>query len=167
MVSKNKNSNRIKILVVTGILLLVACIVYIFWISNNDKEIPAPTDTDSVNYNPPTESDSRDVQRRKEEIVKEDQLEQNNSSNKKQVTPVLTETSKTRVFGFVGDVVEATGACVFTFNNGTVVVKKNPGVPDVSKTNCATTPPSGSGWSVILSYTSPTASGKSQESKIE
>lgn len=92
------------------------------------------------------------------------------SSSKKKVTPVITYASNSssdkRVFGYVPGIVEGDGTCTFTFSGNGSVVKKTDGVEDVSKTNCATTPPSGSGWSVVLAYSSDQAEGISQKVKV-
>lgn len=91
----------------------------------------------------------------------------NSTSTKKSVTPVITYASNnsgdSRVFGYVGGVVENTGTCTFTFTGNGTIIKKSIGVEDVSKTNCSTTPPSGKGWSVTLSYNSNSASGASKK----
>lgn len=95
----------------------------------------------------------------------------NSTSTKKSVTPVITYASNnsgdSRIFGYVGGVVESTGTCTFTFTGNGSIVKKSTGVEDVSKTNCSTTPPNGAGWSVVLSYSSKAASGISKKVVVE
>lgn len=167
MVIKNKNNGKKWLLLVFTIIFILGLIGTAYWFNSSKDEPQNPTDTEAINYDPPTDEDAQDVQNRKEEIVKEDQDEQAQSSTKKEITPILTEASKTRVFGYIGGVVEEGGSCTFTFTGNGTVVKKSGGVADVSKTNCATTPPNGTGWSVILSYNSITASGKSQARNVE
>lgn len=95
----------------------------------------------------------------------------NPTSTKKSVTPVITYANNNpgdnRVFGYVSGVVESSGTCTFTFTGNGTITKPTTGVEDVSKTNCSTTPPAGNGWSVVLSYSSNTASGKSQKVPVD
>lgn len=183
--SLSRNQSKIKwIFYAICASTLIVCLLLMLELTNatnffDDSQPTTETETtttsENVDTKPPVGSTKKEEQ--SEQVVsgnpKDDSSQTNTpnqtnvTSTKKSVTPVITFASNnpgdSRVFGYVNGVVESTGTCTFTFTGNGTVTKKSTGVEDVSKTNCSTTPPNGDGWSVVLSYDSKAASGKSQK----
>ena len=90
------------------------------------------------------------------------------SDSKKSVKPIITNSSKSFVSGYVSGVSENGGTCTFTFTSNKTVVRKVNGKPNASTTDCILGNPNltGDGWNVTLEYESANAYGKSNSSKV-
>lgn len=127
-----------------------------------------PEGTEVINLDPPTENDRRAVEQHKEELASQQQVSNANSpapGQKKQVYPVITSALKTEIRAYVPSIVEDGGTCTATATQGSqTVIKTSEGFGDASTTQCAPIIISlGSGtWSVIVTYSSSTAEGKSR-----
>ncbi len=180
-VSKNKKNRRNILIGSTAFLVIAVIGVFALetlgitsFFSGSETPPSTPTTTNTTSEDTTSVNEGQDQTQSEQDSIKENSAISSNGTNsnstgntsKKSVTPVITSADSSRVFGYVPGVVENGGTCTFTFSGNGNSVKKSQGVADVSKTICATTPPSGSGWSVVLSYTSSTASGASQKVKV-
>ena len=96
-----------------------------------------------------------------------------NPGSKKQVTPVITNASQEQINAYVPGVFEEGGSCTATLTKGNkTVTKTSTGFQNVSYTSCAPINISGQltergTWSLVLSYNSTTAEGKSAAASLE
>lgn len=136
----------------------------------------AGTSPDGVNYNPPTEQEVKEVEDRKEAIVKQQEAQNNptpppTSSNKKAVKPVIVRANGGEVSGYVPGIVEEGGTCIAVFKNGASEVKKtSTGIADASTTVCPPISYAGTavqpGWQVTLHYESNVSQGASDATQV-
>ncbi len=144
--------------------------------NNNDPS--SPESSDGINYNPPTEEETKLAEDRKAEIVK-NQDEQNESSappttatpgsSKRSVTPTIVSYGRDGIGGYISGITEEGGTCTATYSQGTkVITKTSAGFFDVNKTTCsslevASSELSPGEWKVILRYDSAKSQGVSSE----
>ena len=168
-----------KLLLIGAALLLVvaAGATYHFTRSSN----PSPSTTQNkpkiapyVNLNPATDQQKQQSQNAKDAIVaQQDQQAQkaaDTSGAKSAVTPVITHADSSVVNGYISGVFEDGGTCTATFTeNGDTKSFTSAGFENVSVTNC---PPihlsglSSGSWTLVLSYSSSTASGSSASQTV-
>jgi hypothetical protein len=164
-----------KVLVATAVILAVggAYAGYHFFIADNFE--PPGQPTSPINYDPPTEEEEADSQARKDALAQ--QQAQQADSNKKQVTPVVTNASQrgSDIFlsAYVPGVAEEGGKCTYKITQGgSTVTKVTDGFVNVSNTNCTPVEMkrgefNNSGdWQVTVSYSSVSASGVSQSKTL-
>jgi hypothetical protein len=127
-----------------------------------------------VNYGPPTKEEIKETEQHKQELEKK--LGTGNTppppSTSKQANVIVTYASVSETRGYVGNVFEDGGTCTATFTKGSVKVSgTSSGITDVNKTTCpaiAIDPSklSSGDWTVVLSYSSSTASGTSESKTV-
>lgn len=175
MAKKKKGLSKKKWLLIAAVVLLFCVAAFMYQRAHRST---APTTTTGqtveqpkVDLSPPTTEDQKAVDSNKNRIVSEqEQQNQTPSSSQKTVTPVITGVSASEVRAYVQGVVEDGGTCSVTATRGSqTVTGSSSAIANVSTTQCGPISVSlGSGtWKVVVSYTSSTASGKSQEGSYE
>lgn len=168
-------SNKKKVVVIIVITaLVVAALGFAAFKVFRKTDTSTPTGTDTINLEPATEQDKQEADQNKDRIVEEQKQSANTgtsqTSNKKQVNVVITNAATDSINAYVTGVFEENGTCTATFTQGsTSVTRTSNGFQNVSYTQCAPiTPnlPSGGSWSVVVSYSSSTAEGKSQAQSL-
>lgn len=150
-----------------GLAVLVAVVGSVFAYRHLTKPTP-PTVPADVKLAPATEEEKKESDANKQRLVdeKNNQPSQDQSSEAKQVGVIITNASSESVNAYVTGVFEENGVCTATFTQGsTVVTRSSSGFANVSYTQCEPiTPnlPNPTGWSVVVSYSSASAQGKSQ-----
>lgn len=183
MKRKTKMTNKKKMLLTLSALSIIAVVLLVLELSNvvsffgSDNSTDETVTTTGVEEGSETKDSSEQLPTTNQSPNSPDDAKSNaiaeqnqqQSNQKRKVVPVITSASKDFVIGYVPAISEETGTCTFTFTgNGTTIIKKTAGIIDVSKTNCSVSPNlSGSGWSVVLSYDSPVASGESGKTKVQ
>jgi hypothetical protein len=180
---KMKNKKGSKKLVVIGIIVVIAFAVggaVFLWMRSSEK--PANNSDDNtfgkVNYDPPTDEDKAYNDRIKEQLGNESQDQNNDPNTKKNVSVTVVDASQygsaVEVRAFIPGITESGGECTFTFTNGTnQVVRKSAAHAEAQTTPCAnlsvdksTFSPTGA-WSLVVSYSSSSSSGKSDVKTVE
>lgn len=147
--------------------------------TNKKQPIFTPTSTGQpVNLSPPTNQEKQQVDQTKDQITKDQASQPSAPSSNPQTTasPFITYAAQQgqsiQVNGYVGGVFEDNGTCLATFTKGDLkVTGESKGIADSDHTTC---PPitiprssfSSGTWSVVLSYSSDTASGSSQARNV-
>lgn len=134
---------------------------------------PSASDTQSgdyVNLNPPTEQEKQDAEENKKALAEEPSPPAPTSNGKKQVNPEITYADHSEVRAYVPGIFEEGGTCTATATKGTQTeTASSKGFKNVSYTQCEPIEwslPSGV-WSVVVSYSSSTAQGKSEPIDVE
>jgi cytoskeletal protein RodZ len=157
-------------------LLLGGGLAYAQLKSNQPSNQPASNASDRqsgdyINLTPPTEQDKNDAAQNKKNLANDTPSPPSTvPDGKKEVTPVITNASTSEVRAYVPGIFEDGGTCKATATKGSqTVTKSSAGFADVNKTSCVPIKWSlaGSGWSVILSYSSSTAQGKSEAYSVD
>lgn len=152
-------------------LVVLAMAVFAFQARQNENIGGNPNTTVEdgtyVNLDPPTEQELSDTEKHKDDLLKQSEQSSNTSTGSKKVTPVITGANGQQINAFVPGVFEEGGSCKATLTKGTeVVTKTSAGFENVSYTSCTPIDVSGSlgsgSWSVIVSYSSSSASGQSE-----
>lgn len=156
-------------------ILLAGGLYWAFF--RESKNTSQPTDTTGgssyVNLDPPTDQEKQETEAYKKQLAEQgDTPAPTATSEKKKVTPVITIATTERVTAYVSGIFEDGGICTATFAKGDqVVVKTSKGFENASYTTCNPINPgeqvNGAGWSVIVSYNSATAEGKSQSMQVK
>ncbi len=169
-----------KKLIVAGLVLLIVILgLSANWYRSRNSSQPGtdidPPGTEKIDLSPPTEADKQAVDENKERIARQEDSSSQAPTSGIAVTPTIVDASyysQEQVFelsAFVSGVFESTGVCKVTLTKGsTVITRESAGFKNSSYTSC--TPisipranfPSSGEWSVLVSYTSPTAQGSSQ-----
>lgn len=129
--------------------------------------VDQPISDGTTNLDPPTEQEKKETEAHKDELVRQAQEEKNQAkqTGKKQVSVVVTNATASSINSYVSGVVEENGTCTATMTQGsTVVTRTSQGFSNVGVTNCAPINPqlpNGGDWSLVLSYSSANAEGKS------
>lgn len=178
--TKAKNK---KLIVIGLVVLIVVAGLTANWYRNRNASqtgdvIDAPG-TEKIDLSPPTEADKQAVDENKERIARQEDAAGQTPTSGIAVTPTIVDASyyaSDQVFelsAFVSGVFESTGVCKVTLTKGsTVITRESAGFQNSSYTSC--TPisipranfPSSGEWSVVVSYTSPTAQGSSQSKTV-
>jgi hypothetical protein len=180
--SKRRVSHkRIVIFLVLIVTLLTAVIFGTkAFVSRNDKAATGDKPSETINYAPATEEEKRQTDQHKEDLAKQQEDEQNQqpSTNKKTVTPIITGAGqyedKVEVRAYVPSIVESGGKCTFTFKKGsaqfTRTIDTMPG-PQSTQCDAVTVPvsefPSKGTWALTVSYVSTSSSGTSDTQNVE
>jgi hypothetical protein len=171
--------------------LSIALVVVLFligggvWALRDDSQEPAATGTTGtklpepeaekpyVNLNAPTKTDKQETDAHKDELTNQQNKPTTNpSTGKKDVTVIVTSADQSYVRAYAQGIVEDNGACTATITKGSqTYTQTSQGFSNVSQTNCAIDVSSlqlgSSGWSVVVSYSSATSSGKSQSYTVQ
>lgn len=170
-----------KLIIILAVLTLIAISVasYVFVIrgdQRNSQQTASTTQEDKVNLDPPTEEDKTRVEQNKQRIV--DQQNGQSQTSGSTAKPVITYAeqyqSNVEVGGYVNGIFEDGGTCTAKFSQGSqVVTKSSKGVKNSNNVSCpaivtpaSTLSPKGT-WTVTLTYSSPTASGTSDQRTLE
>lgn len=154
--------------VIVGLVLVGAGL----WFWHNGKEQPKVGKTSSggyVNLSPATKAEKKETDSHKKALADGDDgasQQTSSASGKRQVTPIITSVDQSSVRGLVQGVIEDGGVCTVTLTKDSqTVTKTSAGVADASYTTCSTIELEGAvtsgSWKAVLSYSSPTAEGKS------
>ncbi len=176
-----KSKNLLKTTVPLSVALVLAG--GLVWFINRKPTINTSTvtpasniGTDGVNYNPPTEQDIKEAEQNKEKLGNKDTPPTTTPSNTANI--VITYAGQydqdVEVAFYVSNVYEDDGTCSVTLTNGSLsVTKDTKGFKDVRTTVCppiviprAEFPTAGQ-WTAVVSYTSQTANGTSEQRIIE
>lgn len=176
MVSKNKKSKNSLILskpLLLGVILVLLIAGGSYALFSNSK---AANDSDgqggTVTVEPKDDEDKSGV----DENVPEDQ-DGGGPADKKAVVPTIgfsgVRNNDVDVRSLVTEVYESTGKCTATFKKGTAkIVRTVEGIKDASYTRCdrVVVPVSefnsSGGWTVTITYSSPSAYGVSEPSEV-
>lgn len=166
--------------------LLIACVLLLLaiggvtWANFGDSSSSDSDNTagdngtngeSGINYGPPTETEKKETEAHKQSLANE----QNSpppitSSGKKQVDPIITSVYGSEVRSYVSGVIEDGGTCTATAtkSGASAVTGSSTGFFDAAYTGCLpiSLALSGGGWSVVVSYSSSTAEGKSQAYEV-
>lgn len=163
--------NRLRAILIIAILLAGSVLI----VSQLTKEEPATDNsTDAaarpdsyINLDPPTETDKKEAEDHKQSLAEEqDTSTPATQSGKKAINPVITSVSSDgAIRSYVPGVIEDGGVCTATAtrSGSPTATGTSIGFADASYTGC---PPitldiPGSGWLVVVSYSSTTAEGES------
>ncbi len=172
-----------KILVVIVVATLVVAIAWFFITRNSQPPSGQATNgqnqpgTEKLDMSPATDKDKKDAESTKDTIIKKDEQTAQPQTGSKTVTPTIIDAGQydqsIEVRAFIGSVYEDGGTCVFTFKSSSqTITKSSPGLKDATTTRCTniSVPKSefsNGSWSVVVSYSSTTASGSSTAKVFE
>lgn len=171
-------SKTTKILTV-AIALTVLAGISVFAYKSINKNSSAPINPETgINYNPPTEQEQKAAEDHKAEVDKRAELEKNNantqSSQKKQVSVVITSATINGIYSYVSGVFEDGGICTATITqDNKKITKTSSAFKDATYTACAPINlsrsdfPSAGTWTARVSYSSSASEGQSQSVNIE
>lgn len=164
--------NRILVFI-TAFLLLAAGALAIKALNQSTKS-GAGSGGSYVNLNPPTEEEKQQPEARKDELGQPSSPPPvPTPSGKKAVTPIITNASQEQINTYVPGIFEEGGTCKATLTKGSkTVTKTSAGFENVSYTSCTPMNLSGSltekgTWSLVVSYSSASAEGKSAATLVE
>lgn len=159
-------------------LVLVAAVVAGFVIYNSRHNKPVADTPNGVNLSPATPEEKAESNQLKEESNQPSPSETptnpdtNTSNDKRSVKPVITGANQydgaMHIGAFIPSLYESGGMCAFTLTQGdTTITKQTDGVQDATTTRCTNLViprsefPTPGDWSVVVTYTSSTATGVS------
>jgi len=174
MSSRFSKPSRSKTLIIVGILVVAIASAGALWIKHSHNTPPAPP---GVKLASATKQEKQEANDNKDRILAQEKNGQTQNSQssqasaaspaaKKQVSVIVTSADASIVTAYASGVFEDGGTCTATFTQGgTVVTRNSAGFKNVSYSQCTPiTPnlPNAGSWSVVVSYSSATAEGKSQ-----
>ena len=172
------SKKRLIILVALGTALLaLAGIVY--FLSSPAHNTPtsdksASDDYNKVDYSPANQTDKTYNDQIKENITPTPNDSPSNSSANIVIVDASQYNDTIEVRSFISNLVENSGTCTFTFTGpGTKVIKTAAATADASTSRCANTKipvtefDAKGTWQIVISYSSSSASGKSEPKDIE
>lgn len=168
-------SHKKALLITLGITVVVGVTGAVAYQRYSKKD-----DRPAITYSGPTEQDVKDAEDNKQKVEErkdtEAQAKDNPGSQKKQVSPQITNASQLGnevvVNGYIAGVFEDGGTCKVVFTQGARVVSKSTNAfADATTTSCVPlridSGELGTGtWSVIVSYSSQSAEGASQAQSL-
>lgn len=184
---KNK---RILIPIILAVLVLGFGLIYFVTDGFSGSEASQETGSGQqgdINYNPPTEEELQDVERRKDEIVSEntgnDTTTDSSSGSKRSVSPFISVAqqfndsqygNRVEVRAYITGIIESGGKCNVEFTKGSQKVTwKVDATPDANSTNCDVIMvprsefPSAGTWNTVVKYNSSKAAGTSDSVKVK
>jgi hypothetical protein len=168
--------NKNKTIILACVAVIIAAALVFAWHHHHKTPALTPASSGSasqnsgsnINYGPPTDTEKQETAAHKQQLSQTPSSTP--SSGQKQVTPIITSASSTEVRAYVTGVFEDGGTCTATVTNGAQKhTFTSTGVANSNYTQCAPielTSISGSGWSVVVSYSSSAASGQSASTPI-
>lgn len=157
------------------LVLGVSAIAYAAYSDDNNNNLPADnnspenTSESSINYDPPTDQEVNETEKHKQDLSSDKVDTTSPSSGAKNVMPFITSATQTQIRGYISGVFEEGGTCTAVFTKGNTSFQLTAeAFANVNHTTCAPIEVSpglfsSSGqWSVVLSYSSNTSSGKSE-----
>lgn len=175
----NKGKNKKILFSFLALLVIIGGILYIKVIDSSKDDVALQ---DTVNYEPATETEKKETDQHKDELVRrmdEEQQQAEQPSAKKSVQPVISFWGQSQpgadleIGGFVPGVIEDGGKCLLRLEKqGKRVEASLDGKKDASSTSCSvftvqSTQLSKGTWDIVLDYSSSTSSGTSQPVTIE
>ena len=158
------------------VLLIGGGFAYAQFRDEQPSDQPVVDDTseqndDYINLNPPTEEEKQETEANKKALAEDRPSPPPTSNGKKQVTPVITSATASEVNAYVPGIFEDGGTCTATATRGSQIeTTSSSGFENYNTTSCAplkfSPALSGSGWSVVVSYSSSTAQGKSEAEPV-
>lgn len=175
--------NKKRMAIAVGIVTIVVAGGSVFaWKALQDETVVLPENpTGEINYNPPTQTELKETEQHKDDLVKRSQNTENSSQNsgsvKKNVNPVITSASvegdSVVIASFVEGIFEEGGTCTVRLTQGTNVASKQvEAIPNVSTTSCkrvtfSRSELSGSGtWTATVTYESSSSKGISSQKEV-
>lgn len=165
-----------------NLAVLAAAMVIAFggWYFGLRKDEPKtekslPEDNSYVNLNPPTAAEKQETEAHKRSLTEDTTTTPPTTpSGKKQVTPVVTSADSSSARGYVSGIIEDGGVCTFTFTRSGSQTKTTASEAFADATTTVCNPVNTSGlnlvsgqWTVVLSYSSSKAEGKSRPMTFE
>lgn len=182
---KIKRINKKSLIAIVIVALLVAGGIYAYSQRNANKSTSSadnPDSAETINLDPPTEQDKKNVEQNKEAIAERQKNLQNQNQqpgdDRKAVKPVITYAgqygAQVEIGGYVPGVFEDGGTCTARFGNSNKSFTKSvEAVKNVNSMDCPAMiakneefSPKGK-WTVVVSYDSPSAAGPSDAKVIE
>lgn len=180
MIIKNKHSKTKIALIALPVLLLVAGAVFLSTRPKKESDSITPKTDANVNFSPPTETEKKQADDNKTDIVNENSSSQPTTAptTGKKVTPMISDASqydaRIEVRSYIPGIFEDGGSCIMTATKGArSVTKQTTGTKDATTTSCEVflIPRSefaeAGTWDVTVSYKSNTAQGASEPKKLE
>lgn len=180
-----KQKHTTKIILVTGLILLIAAVpAYLIFNRNNKRAEESPKET--VNYTEATNDEKSETDANKQEVIKqteEENTRQNQSppatGSTRKVSPVISYIgqespgSELQANGYTPEIIEKDGICTLTLTKGSTSVKTTrTSMVNAQDTTCGLMiiPKSklaNGTWSATLSYSSSKSSGSSDKVSVE
>lgn len=189
MVKLTNKKNKIRKPLFFGslLVLVLASLVLVLFVRRHNKSAittkkPTQTDSETINYAPPTEQDRTETENNKERIAEEDKRNASQPAQtpgtKKVVTPVITYAGQygpqVEVGGYVPGIFELGGTCTAMLTRGAKTITKTvDAVREGNSVDCPTLAvnnsefPEKGTWTVKLCYNSSTAAGTSGDKQVE
>jgi hypothetical protein len=179
---KKKRFTHKKLVICCLIGLLIAAGVAVYAYRRHVKNKAAPVSVSSqtsgtsgstINLSPPTSQDKTDNNSHKDQLANGQSTSAVDTSGKKRVTPTISYVDRSTVESFVTGVFENGGVCTATLTQGSqTVTKTSTGFQNASYTQCAPISLTGVNlgkgpWTVMVSYSSASAVGKSESTILK
>ncbi len=172
---RSSSGSTRKYLVAAGIVLLIGLTGFLVYHKYKKTSPPSTASTPASIAPPQSKVDLSPATQAEKDAARDTPTTSQNTSSggSKTVTPFITSATASETRAYVQGVIEDGGTCTATYTHGAdVVTATSKGAANASYTNCAPMTLSGpvniSGtWSVVVSYSSSTSSGKSQPSTFE
>jgi hypothetical protein len=167
-----RSSRKLYVLVIAVLVLAsLGAGFAVYHKRNTDKQltkVASLTDKqkEDINFDPPTDQEVSDTDKHKDDIVKENQQNDQPTSGKRAVSPIISYIDKSTANAYVTGVFEEGGTCTLTLTKGgQSFTKTSSGFENASYTQCAPIDISSfslsGSYSATLKYESPTALGSS------
>lgn len=183
MVKLHRPSKKTLIIILAVIILTIAGAGVAFALlrdsrDNAKPDISTESNTEGINLNPPTHEDAERVESNKQEIIdREERFNSQSTNGSRSVKPVITYAGQyggaIEVGAYV-DIFEDGGTCTATFTQGvTKIVRSVEAVRSARSTDCPVMSVNASEfnpkgvYSLVVVYSSPSASGTSDTRNIE
>lgn len=189
MILKNKNNKKRFVYIISALLLVLILTVVgiLLWnkhttsVSNSETEQALREEnkyvSGGINYAPPTDADKQANDEQEKKNTEREKLNtQANPTNAEIVVTDATQYDATiEVRSYVSNLYEQGGTCTATFTkaDSSAVTVTRQAMPDAKTIQCGalniprSSFPSSGSWSVVVSYTSDKASGKSNSQVIQ
>lgn len=171
-----KKALKNRVVIILAVLSLAAIIAIPVWRnasdSSRDANETAPTNT--VDYEPPSESEQSAGDKQKETNIKKDEAIKESPDTSQTANVVIVDASQygdtVEVRAFVSNIYEDAGTCQLTFTQGsTTVTHSKTAFKDATTTQCGTFEvprsefPAGGEWNVQVTYNSNATSGQATQ----
>jgi len=175
-IKQKKVSKKIIIISTVAVIIIGSTAYAVYAQSNKDKTKPHKP----ITYSGPSEQDKKDAQDNKANVAKRQQIEQQaqqQTSSKKQVTPVITNANQNgqqvTITAYIAGVFEDGGTCTMVASKGsTTVTRTTKGFADATTTSCSpffidrSVFPESGVWDIKITYSSSNAEGISQSTAL-
>ncbi len=174
--TKKSTTKKTYIIIAAALLIVSGCGFYAY---KRSQQQPAPASVKT--YPGPTEEEKQEAQNNKEALIKSNEErttpQTNPDGQKKSVTPVVTSAyqvdANITITAYTPGIFENGGTCTMkATKSGQEVTKTSEAFANATTTDCApfllkkADFPLVGDWSVVVSYSSPTAEGVSQSKTL-